>query len=363
MPRPAWPRALEHLLALVQGLPLRGETFAHRLQLGPVRMHHVPLGVEAGTCDLDVDRLADFDRADLAFAAGRRSVRLARVVNPQRKLADPQPISFDELRTADRFALNGCSPLARQVDDPQPVAEPQQAAMDRRDAVIREAQLAGRGGAHERDRAANCVMRVPAGAANGQDDFGKRSHVAGVAVKRIEVARKGFAAGAQPQCVDQADLVRANANHVFWIEPSAAPPRVAPESSTGAVQVDAIQPAINRLQIRMAALDVGVIEATRASRCPADERKGRFDDLNRRLRLVGRGDRQAKHARQKRAVIAFQSQHVGRSHSATPGLSRPPGGNDAATKFLNKACARGGIRRPASHLGPQSMRRASFPPI
>src|SRR5580692_7653292 len=113
----------------------------------------------------------------------------------------------------------------------------------------------------------------------------------------------------------------------------------------------------------MTAFDIGMIEATGASRGPADKRKRRFDDLNRWLRLVGRGDRQAKHARQKRAVVAFQSQHFGRSHSVTSGLSRPPGGNDAAENFLLNACARGGNRQSASHLGPQSMRRASFPPI
>ncbi len=177
-------------------------------------------------------------------------------------------------------------------------------------------------------------MRVPAGAPHGQHNLGERSHVAGIAVERIEIARKCFAARAESQRVDQADLIRANADHVFGIEPSAAPPRVAPKGSTRTVQIDAIQPAINRLQIRMAAFDFGVIEATRASHCPADERKGPVDDLNRWLRLIGRGDRQAKHARQKRAVVAFQSQHFGRSHSVTSGLSRPPGGNDAAEKFL-----------------------------
>ena len=311
-------------------MPLSGETLPHRLHFGPVRTDHGPLGVEAVTFDLHVDRLADFDRPDLAFTAGHRSMRITWVVHPQRKLADPQPIAFGKFRAPHRLALYGRPAFAGQVDDPQAVAEPHQTAMDRRDAIVREAQFAGGGRADERNRAANRVMRVSPGAANGQDDLGKRSHVAGVTVERIEIARQGFAASAQSQRVDQANLIRADTNHVFGIEPSAAPRNVAPKGAGGAAQIDAIQPAVNRLQIRMAAIDIGMIEATGASGRPTDERKGPFDDLNRRLRIVRRGDRQTEHARQKRAVVAFQSQHVVRSHSATSGLSRLPGGNDAA---------------------------------
>jgi len=56
----------------------------------------------------------------------------------------------------------------------------------------------------------------------------------------------------------------------------------------------------------MASRDFLMIEPTGAAFRAADEREGTVNDLRRRLWVVGRGNFQAKHARQQRAVVTFE---------------------------------------------------------
>ena len=120
---------------------------------------------------------------------------------------------------------------------------------------------------------------------------------------------------------------------------------VVKKDSPAAAQIDAVEPSVDRLQIGVTAGNFRMIEATRAAFRATEERKGAVDDLHRRLGFIGRGDFQAEHARQQRAVVTFESQHVDSSQSPK-GLRFPTGADvrDRETRGYAAGCANRSIR-------------------
>ena len=174
--------------------------------------------------------------------------------------------------------------------------------MNRRNAVVLQPQFAPRRTAPQNDESADRRRRLVCGPLEKLDlDLGHRSELSRISIERVETG--GQVRLPQVRRVDEPHFIGSDLDRLIGFDPACPRRSVTSRWFCVLAQVDAINPAQDRLQVSVATVDRGMIQSQPAATRASDQHERIVNNVDRGLPVAGPRHREAKAAAQHGPVL------------------------------------------------------------